>query len=116
MSKRREIVEIHLGNKYSGKRERAQWHVVETKIQDNAVVQVSELSLKVPRFSFKVGTAQLDEETDEMRIGNRLTIFNVEDAAELLTALAKKYVKKRADRIEELEEKKAQWREKQDVR
>jgi hypothetical protein len=46
-----------------------------------------------------------------MRIGNRLTIFNVEDAAVLLTALSEKYVKKRQDKVDEIEKKKAQWRE-----
>jgi hypothetical protein len=104
-------VENLLGNKYNGKRERAQWAVVETKVEDNAVVQVSELPLKVPRYTFRVGTAQWDEDTGEMRIGNRLTIFNVEDAAVLLTALSEKYVKKRQDKVDEIEKKKAQWRE-----
>jgi len=111
MMKRRKIVEMHLGNRHSGKRERAQWRVIETKIKDNAAVQVSELPLKVPRYSFRVGTAQLDEDTGEMRIGNRLTVFNVEDAAELLTDLGKKYVDMREQRINEIEAKKAKWRE-----
>jgi len=102
-----------LGNRHSGKRERAQWKVVQTEVRDNAAVQVSELPLKVPRYSFKVGTAQLDEETGDMRIGNRLTVFNVLDAAELLAELGKKYVDKREARIEEIEAKKAQWREQQ---
>jgi hypothetical protein len=108
-------VETHLGNRHSGKRERAQWKIVETKVKDDAAVQVSELPLKIPRYSFKVGTAQLDEETGDMRIGSRLTVFNVEDAAVLLTALADKYVKKRKARIKEIEDKKAAWAAKQNT-
>jgi hypothetical protein len=103
-----------LNNKYNGKRERAQWSVIETRVHDNAAVQVSELPLKIPRYSFKVGTAQLDEDTGEMRIGNRLTVFNVIDAAELLMELGQKYVDKREHRIEEIESKKAHWKRAQE--
>ena len=103
-----------MGNKYSGKRARAEWKVIETQVRDNAAVQVSELPLKIPRYSFKVGTAQFDEETGDMRISNRLSVFNVIDAAELLATLGRKYVDMREDRIEEIEAKKARWREQQD--
>lgn len=102
--------------KRNGKRERAQWRVVETRIKGNAAVTVSELPLKVPRYSFKVGTAQIDEDNDEIRVGSRLTTFNVEDAVILLEELGKKYVDKREARIEELEEKKEELRKKHALR
>ena len=92
-----------MGNKYRSKQGRAQWKIIETKVKDNAVVQVSELPLNVPRYSFQVGTAQYDDETGDIRIGSRLTNFNVEEAATLLTVLAKKYVDKREARISEVE-------------
>ena len=101
-----------MGNKHSGRRERPQWLVVETKVKDNVAVQVSELPLRVPRYSFKLGTAQFNEDTGEMQIGSRLTVFNVVAAAELLTEIGKKYVDKRADRINEIEAKKAAWQDK----
>lgn len=100
-----------MGNNYSGKNNRVKWRIIETRVQDNAAVQVSELPLKIPRYSFKVGTAQLDEETGDMRIGPRLTSFNFEDAIELLQLLGQKYQDKREQRIEEVEAKKAEWQQ-----
>ena len=95
-----------MGNKHKGKR--VEWQIIETKFKDNAVVQVSKLPLKIPRYSFKVGTAQFDDDTGELRIGTRLTNFNVEEAALMLTNLAKKYVGRRDARIAEVEKAKAQ--------
>jgi hypothetical protein len=105
----RKVVEIQpMG--YPNGRQRVAWRIIETRVKGTAAVQVSELPLKVPRYSFRVGSAQIDEQGGgDMRIGPRLTIFNVQDATELLEELSKKYVDLRESKIEELEKTKEKW-------
>lgn len=91
-----------------GEYERPRWRIIDTVVRgENAAVEVSILELEVPRFSFRVGTAHFPQfEGDPIKVSPRLTIFNVQDAAELLTELASKYLKIREDKIEELEDRK----------
>jgi hypothetical protein len=98
-------------NQSNDKRERAQWRVIDTRVKENAAVQVSELPLKVPRYSFRAGTAQFDKDTNEVRIGSRLTVFNVLEAADLLREVGEKYVQLREDKIEEYEDAKRRWQQ-----
>lgn len=88
--------------------ERPRWRIHDTVVKgENAAVEVSILPLEVPRFSFRVGTAHFPQyEGDSIKVSPRLTIFNVQDAAELLTELAAKYTKIREEKIEELEDRK----------
>jgi hypothetical protein len=88
--------------------ERPRWRIYDTVVKgENAAIEVSILELEVPRFSFRVGTAHFPQyEGDPIKVSPRLTIFNVADAAELLTELAVKYSKLREDKIEELEDRK----------
>lgn len=104
----RKVIEIQPMVKPTGDR-RAQWRVIETRVKGTAAVQVSELPLRVPRYSFRVGSAQHDDKSGEMRIGPRLTVFNVQEATELLAELGKIYVDLRESKIEELEKKKEAW-------
>lgn len=91
---------------------KVQWKILRTEVRGNAAVQVSELPLKVPRFSFRVGTPQYDEVTGQVRISPNLTIFNVMEAAELLKELGEEYVSKREEKIEHFERLKEQWQDK----
>ena len=56
---------------------KVQWRVLDTYVRGNAAIQVSELPLKVPRFSFRVGTPQYDETTGQVRISPNLTVFKM---------------------------------------
>jgi hypothetical protein len=56
----------------------------------------------VPRYSFKVGTAQYDEQTQTPKIGPYLTVYNVQDAAILLKELGDKYVALREQKAAEV--------------
>ena len=85
------------------------WKILETKVKGTAAVQVSVLPLRVPRYSFRVGAAVLDEQSNTMHLSPFVTIFNFEDAADLLRELGKKYSNIREARIDEVEEKKEQW-------
>lgn len=85
------------------------WKILETKVRGSAAVQISVLPLRVPRYSFRVGSAQFDDQSGDVRLGPFVTIFNYEDAAELLKELGKKYSDMRESRIEEVEAIKEQW-------
>ena len=85
------------------------WKILETKVRGTAAVQISVLPLRVPRYSFRVGSAQFDEGSSEVRLGPFVTIFNFEDAADLLKELGRKYSDIRETRIEEVEAIKEQW-------
>jgi hypothetical protein len=88
-------------------RNRPMWRTLEIVVKENAAVEVSILDLKVPRFSFRVGTAHFPEnDTDSITVDTRLTIFNVRDAVELLSETEEKYTAIREAKIEKLEERK----------
>lgn len=87
------------------------WKILETKVKGTAAVQVSVLPLRVPRYSFKVGSAQFDEKSGEVRLSPFVTIFNYEDAADLLIALGKKYHDMRESKIDEVEALKEKWQQ-----
>lgn len=78
-----------------------EWTACETRVRNTAVVQVTALPLRVPRYSFKVGTAQYDEQTQTPKIGPYLTVYNVQDAAILLKELGDKYVALREQKATE---------------
>jgi len=95
------------------KKKGIKWRVIETREVEGAAVQVCELPLRIPRYSFKVGTASL--EGGSMRVGNRLTVFNAEAAALLLAELGEKYRLKRESVISEIEDAKKKWRDENTV-
>ena len=103
------IVEIQRRNmaKPKYKRKKAKWRVVETKEQDGAAVQVSELPLRIPRYSFRVGSSNFED--GALRIGNHLTSFNAESGALLLAELGEKYRLKREAKKKEVEDAKQAW-------
>jgi hypothetical protein len=88
--------------------ERPRWRILDTVVRgENAAVEVSILELEVPRYSFRVGTAHFPKyDGDPITVSPRLTIFNVQDAADLLADLASKYLKLREDKIDEVEARK----------
>ena len=90
---------------------KVQWRVIDTHVRGNAAIQVSELPLKVPRFSFRVGTPQYDEATGQVRISPNLTVFNVIEAAALLQELGEKYTALREEKIEHFEALKEKWQQ-----
>jgi hypothetical protein len=87
----------------NSRRPNNRWEVVELIVRDQAAVEVSMLPLPIPRFTFRVGTAHFDPDTKMTRVGPRLTTFNAEDGAELLTEVYKKYNLIREEKIQELE-------------
>lgn len=91
-------------------KEGPQWRPIDTRVRGQAAVQVSELPLPVPRYSFRVGTAHLSE--DEVQIKSHLTVFNYEDAAQLLLEVGRKYKALREEDIEEREELRHKWENK----
>lgn len=97
-----------MGRDKRRKRRKPDWEVVETKVEGQAAVQVSKLDLQVPRYTFKVGTVNFDDQ-NQLRVGPRLTIHNVLDAAKLLTELGNKYVDIRESEIDKFERMKQQW-------
>ena len=85
------------------------WKVLETKVRGDAAVQVSTLPLRIPRYSFKVGSAQFDKATGEVHLGPFVTIHNYADAASLLKDVGDKYAQIREDKIDEVEKMKEEW-------
>lgn len=91
---------------------RPRWQIIDTVVKGDAAIEISELPLNVPRYSFRVGTAYFPEhEDDPVKVGPRLTIFNVQDAVELLSEVATKYWDLREARINELEDRKQRMRD-----
>jgi len=91
---------------------RPKWQIIDTVVKGDAAIEISELPLNVPRYSFRIGTAYFPEnEEDAVKVGPRLTIFNVQDAVELLSEAATKYLDIREDRINELEDRKQRMRD-----
>lgn len=92
------------------KPEGPEWRIVATRVKGQAAVQVSELPLPVPRYSFRVGTANFTE--DEVHVKQHLTVFNYREAAELLLEVGQKYEERRKEDIEEREELRNKWENK----
>ncbi len=99
----------------NGQSQNAGWKIVETKVKGTAAVQISVLPLRVPRYSFRVGSAVFDEHTNEMRLGPFVNTFNYEDAIELLREYGKKYADMREARIDEVEALQEKWQKDHDA-
>jgi hypothetical protein len=71
------------------------WEIVETRIQGRAMAQVSSRQSRdpdgVPIYSIRIGTAQVLHD-GTTRISAHMSIYDVQDARELLQALYEKYV------------------------
>lgn len=100
-------------NRGRGKK-RKQWREVETKMKGDAAVRVCELPLRVPRYSFYVGTASVDAGSNKLHIAPRLSTYDVLDAADLLKELGEKYIDRREAKADEIEMAKVRWREDRD--
>jgi hypothetical protein len=114
MQSRKKIVEVSSVPKPYGNTQNNGWKILETKVKGTAAVQVSVLPLRVPRYSFRVGTAQFDEAAGSVRLGAFVTTFNYEDAVELLKDLGKKYTALREAKIDEVEDLKERWQKEND--
>lgn len=97
------------GNSFD-KPEGPEWRIIATRVKGQAAVQVSELPLPVPRYSFRVGTANFTE--DEVHVKQHLTVFNYREAADLLLEVGQKYEERRKEDIEEREELRNKWENK----
>lgn len=95
-------------------RKRPEWRVIERRVRGDAGIIVSELPLPVPRYSFKVGTAKVNPETKELFVTSYLTLFNTQDACDLLDEMTDKYVRQREDIKDELEETRRRWEMEED--
>lgn len=110
MLQRRVIVEFPvMYNKPNGPRSRFQtqqpkmaWRPVEKRLQGNVVVEVNELPLPVPKYSFKIGTAKVDDNGQIIDIQPFLNVYNVHDAADLLRAVGDKYIAVRDEKEDEM--------------
>lgn len=96
-------------NKPNGPRSRFQpqqpkmaWRPVEKRLQGNVVVEVNELPLPVPKYSFKIGTAKVDDNGQIIDIQPFLNVYNVHDAADLLRAVGDKYIAVRDEKEDEM--------------
>jgi len=67
------------------------WRPIEKKLKGNVVVEVNELPLPVPKYSFKIGTARIDDNGQIIDIQPFLSVYNVHDAADLLREIGDKY-------------------------
>jgi len=68
------------------------WRPVEKRLRGSVVVEVNELPLPVPKYSFKLGTAREDENGQIIDIQPFLSVYNVHDAADLLREVGDKYL------------------------
>lgn len=91
---------------------KVEWRVVETRARDGVGVEVSELPLKIPRYTFRVGSARFEKDEYGKTIciiQPRLTTFNYMEAVKLLHEVGEKYENKREDAIAEAENLKIDW-------
>ena len=84
-------------------RSRVKWRVIDIRVKGNAAVEVSELGLTIPRYTFKLGTAKVDKITGLVSVGGRLSTFNWPEAMMLLTEVGNEYTLKRKEAIAEVE-------------
>jgi hypothetical protein len=82
---------------------KTQWRPIERKLKGNVVVEVTELPLPVPKYSFKIGTAKIDDNGQIIDIQPFLSIYNVHDAADLLRSVGDKYLERRETRQDEMD-------------
>ena len=80
------------------------WRPRERKVRGTAVIEVNELPLRVPKFSFKASTARVDDNGQVIETIPFLSQHNVEDGIILLQELADKYAKIRAEKQREYDE------------
>lgn len=90
-------------NNDKGRKTNHRWRVIEVRVRDQVAVEISELPLPIPRYTFRLGTAHFDPETKTTKVGTRLTTFNAEDGAELLMEVYKEYNQLREEKINQLE-------------
>ena len=79
------------------------WRPVEKKLKGNVVVEVNELPLPVPKYSFKVGTAKIDDNGQIIDILPFLSVYNIHDAADLLRDIGDKYIAVREAKQDEMD-------------
>ena len=87
----------------------AKWRPVEIRVRGNVAVEVSELPLQVPRYSFRTGTAHFDDVANDFSVKPYLTQANGIEGAELLLEVVKVYEAKRSARFAEIQERRSNW-------
>lgn len=95
--------------RHKSKKKRPEWKIIDRVVRGDAGVIVSELPLPVPRYSFKVGTAKIDPDTEEMYVTPYLSVFNSGDAQDLLSEVTDKYTRIREDIKDDMDEKRRRW-------
>lgn len=98
------------GNSNSGRKPRFNpnatkipWRPIEKKLKGSVVVEVNELPLPVPKYSFKIGTAKIDDNGQIIDIQPFLSVYNVHDAADLLREIGDKYLSIRESKQDEMD-------------
>jgi len=79
------------------------WRPIEKKLKGSVVVEVNELPLPVPKYSFKIGTAKIDDNGQIIDIQPFLNVYNVHDAADLLREIGEKYLSIRESKQDEMD-------------
>lgn len=79
------------------------WRPIEKRVKGSVVVEVNELPLPVPKYSFKIGTAKLDDNGQVIEVLPFLNVYNVHDAADLLRDVGSKYADIRESKQEEMD-------------
>lgn len=83
---------------------RKSWRPIERRVSGNVVVEVNELPLSVPKYSFKVGSVVTDDSGQILEVKPYLNIYNVSDAVRLLGEMSEKYLSLREDKQREYDE------------
>jgi hypothetical protein len=108
---RKVVVEFPLMNGYSkpprprfpNKQNTVPWRPVEKRLKGNIVIEVNELPLQVPKYSFKIGTAKVDPNGQIIEIQPFLSVYNVHEAADLLREVGDKYLAIREEKQDEMD-------------
>jgi hypothetical protein len=84
------------------------WRAVEKRVKNGVVVEVNELPLPVPKYSFVVSTAKTDDGGQIINTNRHIPLHLTDTAVNLLLEMQEKYASLRALKQEEFDERKAQ--------
>lgn len=83
------------------------WRAVEKRVRNGVVVEVNELPLPVPKYSFVVSTAKTDEGGQIITTNRHVPLHLVDDALDLLRDMQDKYAAIRESKQQEFDARKA---------
>lgn len=86
------------------------WRAVEKRVKNGVVVEVNELPLPIPKYSFVVSSAKTDDGGQIININRHIPLHMMDEAIDLLHEMQEKYAALRAAKQEEYDARRTHMR------